>query len=76
MRKGETVVPDSVLKSGLDTFLIAVPFVGVLLMGMFRLDTIFAAPKRAVGLRRSPSGIDKQGRMLLSDPDGRPWKDA
>jgi hypothetical protein len=50
--------------------------VGVLFIGIFRLDTIVAAPKQAVGLRRSPSGIDKQGRMLLSDPDGRPWKDA
>ena len=67
---------DSVLQSGLDTFLIAVPFVGVLLMGMFRLDTILAAPKQAAGMRRPLNGTDKQGRMLLSDPDGRPWKDA
>jgi hypothetical protein len=69
-------VHDSVLKSGLDTMLIAVPFVGVLLLGMFRLDTIFAAPKQAAGMRRPPTGTDKHGRMLLSDPDGRPWRNA
>ena len=67
---------DSVLQSGLDTLLIAVPFVGVLLIGIFRLDTIFAAPRQVAGMRRRPTGTDKQGRMLLSDPDGRPWKDT
>ena len=66
-------MPDSVLKSGLDTFLIAVPFVGVLFIGIFRLDAIIAAPKQAVGLRCRPSVVDKRG---LSDPDGRPWKDV
>jgi hypothetical protein len=69
-------VHDSVLQSGLETFLIALPFVVVLLIGMFRLDTILAAPRQATGMRRPPIGTDKQGRMLLSDPDGRPWKDA
>ena len=34
---------DSVLQSGLDILLVAVPLVGVLFIGMFRLDTIIAA---------------------------------
>ena len=72
----EAVVHDSVLKSGLDTLLIAVPFVGALFIGMFRLDAVFAAPKQAAGMRRPPSGTDKHGRVLFSDPDGRPWNDA
>ena len=67
---------DSILKTGSDVFVVAVPFVGLLLMGIFRLDTILAAPKQAAGLRRPPSGTDKHGRVLLSDPDGRPWKDV
>jgi len=69
-------VHDSALQSGLDTLLIAVPFVGVLLIGMFRLDAIIAAPKQAAGFQHPPSGTDKHGRVLFSDPDGRPWKDA
>ena len=67
---------DGALNSDLETLLIAAPFVGVLLFGMFRLDTIFASTRRAASPRRPPTGTDKQGRMLLSDPDGRPWKDA
>ena len=67
---------DSVLQSGLDTFLFAVPFVGVLLLGMFRLDTILATPRQAACRQRPPAGTDKMGRILLSDPDGRPWKDT
>jgi hypothetical protein len=50
--------------------------VGVLLIGMFRLDAIIAAPKQAAGFQHPPSGTDKHGRVLFSDPDGRPWKDA
>lgn len=67
---------DSVLNSGLESLLIAAPLVGVLFFGMFRLDAIFASPRQAARTRRPPSGTDKQGRMLLSDPDGRPWKDV
>lgn len=67
---------DSVIKSGLDTILLAVPFVGVLMFVMFRLDTIIATPRHATGMRRPPTGTDKHGRMLQCDPDGRPWKDA
>ena len=66
---------DGALRSGLDALLVAVPFVAVLLVGMFRLDTLLATPRRATSPRRPPTGTDKQGRMLLSDPDGRPWKD-
>lgn len=67
------MVHDTVLKSGWDTVLVAVPFVAVLFVVFFRLDQIFVPPKRGGGLRRPASGIDEHGRMLLSDPDGRPW---
>jgi hypothetical protein len=60
----------------LDTFLFAIPFVGMLLLWMFRLDAVFAAPKQAVGMRRPPFGIGRDGRVLFSDPDGRPWTGA
>ncbi len=67
---------ESVLQSGLETLLIAVPFVAVLFMAMFRLDAVIAAPRQTTSLRRRPSGTDEHGRVLFSDPDGRPWPSA
>jgi hypothetical protein len=69
-------VHETVLKSGWETFLVAVPFVAILLAWLFRLDVIFATPKQAGSLRRPLSGTDEEGRIILSDPDGRPWSGA
>jgi hypothetical protein len=61
------------LNSGWDTFLIAAPFIGLLLAGLFRLDALLAAPGRP-SVPKSPAiGIDGNGRTFLSDPDGRRW---
>ena len=68
--------PEIVLKSGWQTFLFAVPFLGLLLASLFRLDTLFSAPKRRSKTRRPPSGMSSDGQPLQSDPDGRPWRDA
>jgi hypothetical protein len=64
---------DAVLQSGLANFLVAVPFVGLLMAALFRLDEIIATPKRARAVKRRVCGRDENGRLLLSDPDGRPW---
>ena len=64
---------DTILQSGWGNFLVAVPFVGILLVGLFRLDEIIAAPKRDRAVKRPACGCDENGRLLLSDPDGRPW---
>jgi hypothetical protein len=64
---------DAILSSGRDTFLIAIPFLGLLLAALFRLDERFAAPKKVGGPRRPPCGLDLDGRPILCDPDGRPW---
>jgi hypothetical protein len=69
----ESFVHDVILQSGLENFLVAVPFVGILLMGLFRLDEIIATSKRAKAVKRRVCGRDENGRLLLSDPDGRPW---
>lgn len=61
------------LQSGWESFLLAVPLVGMVLLGVFRLDAIAAAPKHEPDSRRPPSGVDKDGEMLLTDPDGHPW---
>lgn len=67
---------DIALQSGWETFLLAAPLLGLVLVGIFRLDSIAAVPERRSGAKRPPSGIDKNGRVLLSDPEGRPWPDA
>jgi len=66
-------VQDAILQSGWENFLVAVPFVGILLVGLFRLDEIIASPKRSRSVKRPVSGCDENGNLLLSDPDGHPW---
>jgi len=66
-------VQDTILQSGWQSFLVAIPFVGVLLMGHFRLDEIIASSKRERAVKRPACGYDEAGRLILSDPDGRPW---
>ncbi len=67
---------DTVLQSGWQTLLVAVPSVGILVVGLFRLDELIASPKRRKAVKRPASGCDRNGRLLLSDPDGRPWGGA
>jgi hypothetical protein len=76
---------DAVFSNDRDALLAAVPLIGALLLGFFRLDTLLAAPSRlrasdsasdrpASGRpasRRPPSGIDQDGQPILCDPDGR-----
>lgn len=62
------------LKPGWDTILFSVPFLGMLMIGFFRLDTIFAAPRQDGKARRPAAGVDEDGHPILSDPDGRTWR--
>lgn len=64
-------VHESVLISGRDTWLIAIPFGLVLLVQFFRLDTLVAASRRQKRGARSFCGPDAVGDEVLSDPDGR-----
>lgn len=66
-------VQETILQSGWENFLVAVPFVGLLLVALFRLDGIIASPKRARAGKRPFSCCDENGHLLLFDPDGRPW---
>lgn len=61
----------SVLQSNADSLLIAIPMVGLLFAGFFRLDELFGKPKRPVENRRKMSGWDKNGRPVCADPDGK-----
>jgi hypothetical protein len=44
---------DTILQSGWENFLVAVPLVGLLLMTLFRLDEMLASPKRGRAVPRS-----------------------
>lgn len=60
------------LSSGKDALLVAVPCIALLLISMFRLDQLIAAPKAAVRRERPACGVDVDGEPILTDPDGRP----
>lgn len=59
------------LHSVKDTLLVAIPFIAVLALGVFRLDTLFFSSKPAPKQGRTGCGLDEDGEPLLVDPDGR-----
>ncbi len=60
-----------ILISTRDTLLFAVPFFFMLLITLFRLDQIIAAPKGSFTQQRPRCGVDPTGEPILCDPDGR-----
>jgi hypothetical protein len=63
---------ESLLTSGLDSMLVALPAFIVLLAGVFRIDELIATPRNTNRARRPASGFDEEGQPILFDPDGRP----
>jgi hypothetical protein len=60
-----------VLQSNRDALLIAVPMIGLLFAGFFRLDERLGKPGKTKENRRQKTGWDKNGRPLCADPDGQ-----
>jgi hypothetical protein len=60
------------LDSGWQTALVAIPFIFMLLVGVFRLDEVFVSQKQSSRKPRPTPGIDEHGQPVLYDPDGRP----
>jgi len=58
------------LPSNMDAILVAIPMVGVLFVGMFRLDELIGKPKKRPERRRSIAGSEKDGSPICIDPDG------
>lgn len=56
------------------TLLVAIPFFVILFFSIFGADLVKGRRSRKRGPQRPPSGIDKDGKPILSDPDGRRWK--
>lgn len=69
---------EMVLHSGWDTFLFGLVFIGLLAVGVFRLDESFTSrkgkAKKKSRVTRPPSGVDRDGSQLMSDPDGKTWR--
>jgi hypothetical protein len=63
-----------ILDAGWDTILVAVPFLCLLAMAVFRLDETCTQSRHNCRNRRPPCGLDLDGRPILCDPDGRPWR--
>lgn len=64
---------DSILHSNSDVVLFAIPFVGIFLLSLFRMDELVVAPKKKAKPRRTGYGLGRKGEPVLCDPDGRTW---
>ena len=64
---------ETVLNSGWDTILFAVPALCMLLMGVFHLDELLVPPRHSARTRRPAFSMDKNGQTVMFDPDGRPF---
>jgi hypothetical protein len=62
------------LDASWNTLLVAVPFLFLLAVAVFRLDETFTLSSHYSRNRRPPCGVDLDGHPILSDPDGTPWR--
>jgi hypothetical protein len=67
----EDALQDTVLRSGWDNVVVALPFVLMLAVGLFRLDSMMAAPKTVNRRANRIVGTDENGEPIVCDPDGR-----
>lgn len=65
---------ETVMHTQWDSLLIGIPFLLMLLIGIFRLDELIVAPKQRSRRARPVTGMDAEGNIIFSDPDGRRWK--
>ena len=64
----------STLFPSFDILVLTAPFLGILALAMLGLDERIATPRQGPGTRRAFCGVDREGRPILSDPDGKPWR--
>ena len=61
----------TILESNTDALLVAIPMVGLLFAGFFRLDELFGKSKKTSAPRRQVAGLDANGQPACIDPDGQ-----
>ncbi len=62
------------LKPGWNTLLVGIPLIFLLFVGFFRLDEVFTKSGKRRRQQRPARGVDKDGREIFCDPDGRPQR--
>jgi hypothetical protein len=63
------------LTEGWDVFVFGIPLVALLFFGYFRLDETFTTKKRTPVPTPGPIPvIERDGKSMCTDPDGRPWE--
>jgi hypothetical protein len=72
-RQAVNVMSQTLLHSDFDSLILAIPFVATVLASYFRLDEVIATPKERKHRKSLAFGLDKDGRLCMTDPDGRPW---
>jgi hypothetical protein len=67
-------VDQNVSSASWDVYAFGIPLIALLVFGFFKLDQVFTARKGGKrGPRRPLPVIDKHGKSMRSDPDGRSW---
>jgi hypothetical protein len=64
---------DLILNSGRDTLLFAIPSLGLLVISLFRLDSVFTGARKTARPLRPGVSLNEEGEEMLCDPDGRTW---
>jgi hypothetical protein len=64
-------VHDTILISGRDSVLVAIPFIFMLFLSVFRFDEALARPRAATASSRQVRGMNEAEVAILRDPDGR-----
>ncbi len=63
------------LTEGLDVYFFGIPLIALLFFGYFRLDETFTMKKRTPNPAQRPvPAVDRNGKSMCTDPDGRPWE--
>jgi hypothetical protein len=60
----------SVTLSNTDALLVAIPMIGILVVGFFRLDEMVGKPRKLAARRPQVAGTDGEGHQICLDPDG------
>ena len=62
----------TVVLSNADALLVAMPMLGILFAGFFRLDELFGRTQKKSARRPLAGGMDHNGMPICMDPDGKP----
>jgi len=68
------MLADNTVLSGWKMILYGIVAIGVLLLGVFRLDQVLARGRKKGSPQKQRMGHDPSRRHMFSDPDGRAWK--